>query len=230
MDPVSYIDLISLVDEFDGSRVFNLRPERRWSGGCFTSPVSRPTPKFYSCRTSLSFRLPSFVPRMGPVFHLCGFGRLSTGCLLACVRPRFQTIFWASSMCSIPPEQSGGPFQGFSRVSGTSFQFHGFPPSMADPAARPLTRRRGRPSAGTLGVPTTKDISCWLDLNAFGSVPHTFILGALRRAGVPEAPFSWCRLFTPAPPAPIRVESQDGQTRSPCERGQTGLSAPSYST
>ncbi|GFT62326.1 hypothetical protein NPIL_297301 [Nephila pilipes] len=36
MDPVErdYIDLISLVDDFDGSRVFNLRPERRWSGGC----------------------------------------------------------------------------------------------------------------------------------------------------------------------------------------------------
>ncbi|GFS59534.1 retrovirus-related Pol polyprotein from type-1 retrotransposable element R2 [Nephila pilipes] len=74
MDPVErdYIDLLSLVDEFDGSRVFNLRPERRWSGGCFTSPVSRPTPKFFSCpNIPPGFSSPdSFCAQdEGPVFH-----------------------------------------------------------------------------------------------------------------------------------------------------------------
>ncbi|GFT44244.1 hypothetical protein NPIL_45201 [Nephila pilipes] len=75
MDPVErdYIDFISLVDDFDGSRVLNLRPERRWSGGCFSSPVSRPIPVFNSCpNIPPGFLSPvgSFCAQdEGPVFH-----------------------------------------------------------------------------------------------------------------------------------------------------------------
>ncbi|GFS93233.1 hypothetical protein NPIL_352521, partial [Nephila pilipes] len=75
MDPVErdYIDLISLVDDFDGSRVFHLRPERRWSGGCFSSPISRPTPIFYSCPNippGFSSPVDSFRAQdEGPNFH-----------------------------------------------------------------------------------------------------------------------------------------------------------------
>ncbi|GFT00907.1 retrovirus-related Pol polyprotein from type-1 retrotransposable element R2 [Nephila pilipes] len=75
MDPVErdYYEFISLVDDFDGSRVLNLRPERRWSGSCFSSPVSRPTPIFKSCpNIPPGFLSPvgSFRAQdEGPLFH-----------------------------------------------------------------------------------------------------------------------------------------------------------------
>ncbi|GFU24802.1 retrovirus-related Pol polyprotein from type-1 retrotransposable element R2, partial [Nephila pilipes] len=113
MDPVErdYIDLISLVDDFDGSRVFNLRPERRWSGGCFSSPVSRPTPKFYSCpNIPPGFSSPDSFRAQdeGPVFHPIAAStpivdRVSSG-------PVAET----PALCSIPldigAEPARGPF------------------------------------------------------------------------------------------------------------------------
>ncbi|GFT56606.1 retrovirus-related Pol polyprotein from type-2 retrotransposable element R2DM [Nephila pilipes] len=54
-----------------------------------------------------------------------------------------------------------------------------------------------------------KDISmAWLDLeNAFGSVPHTFILGALERAGVPESTIALVSALYTGSTSTIRVES-----------------------
>ncbi|GFT23331.1 retrovirus-related Pol polyprotein from type-1 retrotransposable element R2 [Nephila pilipes] len=48
----------------------------------------------------------------------------------------------------------------------------------------------------------------WLDLeNAFGSVPHTFILGALERAGVPESTIALVSALYTGSTSTIRVES-----------------------
>ncbi|GFT84001.1 retrovirus-related Pol polyprotein from type-2 retrotransposable element R2DM [Nephila pilipes] len=54
-----------------------------------------------------------------------------------------------------------------------------------------------------------KNISmAWLDLeNAFGSVPHSFILGALERAGVPESTISLISALYTGSTSSIRVES-----------------------
>ncbi|GFU01298.1 hypothetical protein NPIL_100761 [Nephila pilipes] len=109
-----YIDLISLVDDFDGSRVFNLRPERRWSGGCFSSPVSRPTPKFYSCpNIPPGFSSPdSFCAQdEGPVFHPIAAStpivdRVSAG-------PVAETPVPCSIPLDIGAEPARGPFPSF---------------------------------------------------------------------------------------------------------------------
>ncbi|GFU01308.1 retrovirus-related Pol polyprotein from type-1 retrotransposable element R2 [Nephila pilipes] len=48
----------------------------------------------------------------------------------------------------------------------------------------------------------------WLDLeNAFGSVPHSFILGALERAGVPESTIFLVSALYTGSTSSIRVES-----------------------
>ncbi|GFT34818.1 retrovirus-related Pol polyprotein from type-1 retrotransposable element R2, partial [Nephila pilipes] len=54
-----------------------------------------------------------------------------------------------------------------------------------------------------------KDISMtWLDLeNAFGSVPHSFILGAIERAGVPESTAALVSALYTGSTSTIRVES-----------------------
>ncbi|GFT48135.1 hypothetical protein NPIL_300381 [Nephila pilipes] len=151
MDPVErdYIDIISLVDDFDGSRVLHLRPERRWSGGCFSSPISRPTPVFHSCpNIPPGFLSPvgSFCAQdEGPVFHSVAAStpivdRVSSG-------PMAETPVPFSIPLDIGAEPARGPFPsllsfalGTLKGSATLFDLFGavairsqFAPSAADP-------------------------------------------------------------------------------------------------